>query len=676
MFANNNAVNLEAVMSCPLAKRTVAHEVVMAQMGHYNLEHSYLTDNNGTRINPKNNINVKGRFLRPTNKDIFFVKASFSDACVGKDLSVFAERMRGACYCYNSRTLMVAVFCCEGSKEDRKQLKPIQDSFNAELKVCSGVRIGNKNLIISGRPEVMTVYEIANQIGYEGWLTPKPFVDMGNFAKAIDKDTIPPVLLKIAKSIGERGNNNLDYLVSTNMGLIGAVLAQDFRVAVYQDGANYYSPNIWVMNLGHPASGKSPAMKNAFENAQKCVYTRNETLERHKDMASQASDGRVKKYLNNILSDDEDNKKIESYSSTDEVVEECERRLKSVLPPEADGRGIYMTTDATLAALYKVMQLGRPIAYIVDEGGSFFKELEGKNSTSAALRAVFLNSESGTGHINVTRATKDDKSIKNAAVSVIVGIQPDVFAPFISNAEAGIGNDGLINRFQFMVMPVTPFAEAIDSSVFQKLQTITSGKFFDALSNWAPKSEANCMGDHLLVHFSTDAQLEYSEWLKELKMQRTKYNSRHLMHSQLGKYEVLAAKLGLIYQVALNYDPDTQTFSPVKNISKEAFSYVKNTINYLMSHAMTIFGVEGVGIAQQEQAKCLLLKLQKKAEKNVSMTISEMVQCNWKNFAGRGDDAREAITDSLHYLEKMGIVKPVGKNNTHVWHLNPKAMWL
>jgi hypothetical protein len=674
MSANHNTVNFEDIMACPLAKRTVAHEVVMAQLGQIqSLEHSYLTDKDGTRIVPKNGTSVKRLYFRSKHKETFFVKVISSNVRVGKDLNAFAEQMNGACYCYSSESGMVAVFCFEGSKEDRKQLKSIQDSLDVELKVLSNILVSDKNIVISGRPEVLTMYEVANQIGYEGWLTPKSFADMGEHAMPLGSDIIPRTLWVMSESIWQGRNNNLDYLVSSNIGFIGAVLAQDFRVAVYPHSTTYSSPNLWVLNVGHPSSGKTPAMSASYKSASSCMCPRDSKQERKAAMADQAQERRMKSYLNKTLSDDGEG---EQYTSIDDVEKECEKRLKKVIPMARTDRGIYMTSDTTTAGLYKVMKLGRPIANLVDEGGAFFKNLDGKKHESTNLRSVLLNSESGTGHLNVTRATADDKTITNAVVSVIAGIQPDVFGPIISKVQAGSGNDGLLNRFQLMVLPVTPcHKRPIKKGGFSSLKPITAKQFFDVLSKWKPKRDKNANGEHLQVHFSKKAQTDYRKWLRDINVERSKYNPKHLMNSQLGKYEMLACKLGLIYQVILNYDMDECTFAPVKDISAEAFGYVKNTINYLMSHAKTIFGTDGIGLAQQEQAKCLLEKLQKKAKNNVSMTISEMVQCNWKNFSGRGDDAREAITDSLHYLEKMGIVKPVSKNNTQVWYLNPKAFW-
>jgi hypothetical protein len=91
-----------------------------------------------------------------------------------------------------------------------------------------------------------------------------------------------------------------------------------------------------------------------------------------------------------------------------------------------------------------------------------------------------------------------------------------------------------------------------------------------------------------------------------------------------------------------------------------------------MSHAMTIFGVEGM--AQQEEAKQLFEKLKKKGA-NKKMSVSEMAQCNWKGFSGRGDEAKETIQDALHYLEKLGLVKPIDKGSATLWQINPKAIW-
>ncbi|MFB2659836.1 DUF3987 domain-containing protein [Shewanella mangrovisoli] len=681
-MVTNNMKTLSVVKACPQNKRTIVHEVMMLLMGEsQSFNQVRLVDANGAKIAFKEIKQAKVVFIRPCNTDQFFVKAIWSKGDVDLGLEEFAYKMKRATYCYKRNGSLVAVFCCEGSKDDRNQLKFIKDSLpSCELIVSSKIRLRRSGIALSSDAKVLTIFEVANQVEYEGWLEPKSFENVSFYAKEINEKTIPSVLLKMAKSIGVAGNNNLDYLVSTNIGLISTILTQDFRVSLNKNAPTAYAPNIWSMNVGHPATGKTPAMQMSFESAASCMYRRDENQERKEEMVAKAIERRLKNHLNKTLSDDE----VDMYLPIDVIEKECEQKLLSIVPKSTKNRGVYMTTDTTLPALYQVMTLGCPIAYMGDEGGAFLKGLEGKNSVSSAMRAVFLNSESGTGHLNVSRATKNDKLIKNAVVSVTLGIQPDVLAPFINNAHAGIGNDGLLNRFQFMVLPVTAFMGSPLSSYckckntsggFSRLKPITSKKFFDALAMWDPKRESNYKGDHLVVYFSSKAEEEYYKWLVYLKSERSKYSPKHLMHSQIGKYEVLACKLGLIYQVALNYDPNKQSFLPVNEISVKAFEFAKNSIDYLMSHAKTIFGGHGEGLALQEQAKSLLDRLKKKAINNKFMTISEMAQCNWKNFSGRGGEAKEAISDALYYLEKYGVVKPIDKNGKRVWHLNPTAIW-
>ena len=667
----NNSNSLEAIEACPSEKQTCAGETILCQMKRANGCHLVnIQDSEGKKVDPLSVGYAKGFKIRPKDSSYFYVKAVFSQARIGEDLEVFSKQVKDAIYYYSTKSSLVAVYCCKGDHSERTQLKSIKELSHGELRVLSNVCLGHRNIVITNEPKVLTHFEIANRIGFDGWLPHKPLSSIGDCAMVIEADTVPPILTKLAKSIGKYGNPNFDYVVGSIVGLTGAVLTQDFRVAVNNNSVTYESPNIWVMNVGHPASGKSPIMLAALSNASSCVYQRDEGRERKADMAKQAINQRVKAFFNQIINNNDE--EGASYESIEQLEKECAAKLDKVLPVLINDRGIHITTDTTLPALYKLMLLGRPIAYVADEGGAFFKGLERPDATSSALRGVFLNSESGNGRLSVSRANQDDKLIDKAAVSVLAGIQPDVLGPYISAAQLGHGNDGLLNRFLWMVLPVTAIDDPLVSGGFSKLKAITCKKFFDALAKWEPKRDANFSGEHLPIHFSAKAQEDYEELVAYIQKQRSKYSQKHLMHSQLGKYEALSCKLALIFQVFLNFDVDTGTFKQIKCISAQAFSYVVQTIDYLMSHAMTIFGAEGM--AQQEAAKQLFEKLKKKGV-NKKMSVSEMAQCNWKGFSGRGDEAKETIQDALHYLEKLGLVKPIDKGSATLWQINPKAIW-
>ncbi|MCE9685829.1 DUF3987 domain-containing protein [Shewanella sp. AS16] len=670
MMNINNNNDLEVVEACPVEKRTLAHETILCQMGRVN-DCKLVTLKNCSKSGGKLTANdVKIMKISPKGPSKFYVQAKYPKSQFDNDLEVFASRTKDAAFWYSSKQAFAAVYCCECSDDARKHLKSIMTPPNCELRILSSVRLGRKNIKISNQPKVLTHYEIANRISSEDWLPHKPYSELGDYAMSLDELAVPPTLFRVAQSIWMRGNTNFDYVIASIIGLTGAILAQDFRVAVHKGATTYVSPNIWVMNVGHPSAGKTPVMLAALKNASSCVFQRDESRERKEEMAKQVIHQQLKnsliKAVNN--SDDEESPSL----SIDEVELHCQAKLAKIMPKHINNRGVHISTDTTLAALYKLMQLGRPIAYVADEGGAFFKGLEKPDASSSALRGIFLNSESGNGHLNISRANQDDKVIEKAVVSVLAGIQPDVLGPYISAAQSGSGNDGLLNRFQWMVLPVTAYDAPSIKGGFSELKIITCKQFFDSLAKWRPNRRSSASGDHLQIHFSCRAREAYGNWLIHLQDERQKYDPKHLMHSQLGKYEALACKLGLIFQVFLNYDLDRGIFTPIKFISAEAFEYVEQTIDYLKSHAMTIFGADGV--AKQEKSKLLFEKLKKKGVTSM-LSLSEMAQCNWKGFSGRGDEAKDAILEALHYLEKIGLVKPKVKNGKTVWQINPKAVW-
>lgn len=68
-------------------------------------------------------------------------------------------------------------------------------------------------------------------------------------------------------------------------------------------------------------------------------------------------------------------------------------------------------------------------------------------------RAFYLEGFNGTGSYDTDRIMRGSLFIKNHCLSVFGGIQPDKLIAYLEQAYSGLGNDGLLQRFQMLVYP-------------------------------------------------------------------------------------------------------------------------------------------------------------------------------------------------------------------------------
>ena len=68
-------------------------------------------------------------------------------------------------------------------------------------------------------------------------------------------------------------------------------------------------------------------------------------------------------------------------------------------------------------------------------------------------RAFYLEGFNGTGSYDTDRIMRGNIYIESHCLSVFGGIQPDKLIAYLEQANSGLGNDGLLQRFQLLVYP-------------------------------------------------------------------------------------------------------------------------------------------------------------------------------------------------------------------------------
>ena len=575
----------------------------------------------------------------------------------------FITQYADAAYYYQGKKTFSAFYCIENKEETRVFLKGICQKLEGVtiLVLTAAPQIGDK-IVVPVVPKVLTHYQFANRLGYKEWFEPKSLSLDWNQAKMLNLSMVPKQLKSMAEGITWPKSQTLDYVVGGIVSIIGTVLSQFFQVGVSPKDTSRYSPAIWTLLVGDSGCGKTPVLSTLMDCASACIVEQCALETDKKEIHKQIKQQLLRKGINDAVKGD-----IEQFSFH-EYENDIDRRLSSILGGDSAKKyGLHLTTDASLAGMYQLMSLGLPVLYLADETKSFLTELAKKDSSSAKLRSVILNSDSGLGRISVSRANQNTKSIKNGSISVLSAIQPDVLGAHIYEAQKGSdSNDGLLNRFQWLVLNVSNINEHITGSAFNKIIPVDCKQFFDVLNKWRPVVKESVE----VVYLSNDAYNAYLNWCSDNSAKLDKLMTNRLLANQHRKYPVLVCKLSCIYQVIMNYDMDYSSITPLKDISLEAFNFAKYTVDYLASHAETVFSPDGV--SAYKNARSMLEKL-KGLPANTCLSASEMAQRGWQ---GNKNRSTEQVEESLRLLEKHGFVRPVKQGKKLTWEVNPMAPFI
>ena len=177
------------------------------------------------------------------------------------------------------------------------------------------------------------------------------------------------------------------------------------------------------------------------------------------------------------------------------------------------------------------------------------------------------------------------------------GIQPDKLIAYLEQAYSGLGNDGLLQRFQMLVYPDSiewqyrdryPNREAANV-VFDIFKKLSETDFIEFGAY--PTDEYN---KRPYFRFSLDAQAFYVDWTHKLNTQTIPNEENTVIQQHLGKYERLLPALALIFHLI-----DCASIGQANGfgVSLEAIQRAARWCEYLETHARRVYGlIDGMGM--------------------------------------------------------------------------------
>lgn len=321
------------------------------------------------------------------------------------------------------------------------------------------------------------------------------------------------------------------------LGYAAAAIGSTYRIRIKGDYEKF--PVLWVVVIGQPGSGKSPAdalARGGLEALQR------RAIEEHKE---------------------EHDAWKEEHIAWKQRVNSGER---AGMEPEEPLLQHFFTTDSTIEALAPMLQQSPGIAASFDEIVGWIKSMDAYNGSPGRERAQYMTLWAERT-LKVDRKTRPPIFVEKPVACIVGGVQPDMLTELV--AEVG-RRDGFIDRFLWAWPPsVTPrwTEAAIDehskelvSKVFERLRF---GHSDDAVVELAPEAKA-------LWRDWYDSNAEATQ------------SAGGMMRGVHAKADVHLARLALVLHVLGSEVPENEP------LSVETLRNSIELLNYHLAHATVV----------------------------------------------------------------------------------------
>ncbi len=478
--------------------------------------------------------------------------------------------------------------------------------------------------------------------------------------EAFHTDLLPVSLRPMVKDIAERMQVPIDLpAIAMVLCLAGAVSRRAVIQPKALDSGWVIVPNLWGGIIALPGFLKSPVIQNATRPLNEVQA---EWRREHEDA--------LKDYA---LAKETQELKHTAWK------QHFKENLKKGAPapprpggePEEPILRRLIVNDATFEATHKTMSENPAgILVIRDELTGWLSRLD--QEEFGTERAFALQAWNGDAPYIMDRIGRGTISAPACCMSMLGGIQPGRLRSYLVDAlKDGPANDGLMQRFQFLVWPDTPSGwnyvdRAPDAASEAQAETVLR-KLVEL------KAE-----NPLRFRYASDAQELFVKWLADLELKVRGAELHPALTSHLSKYRSLMPSLALLFELADQAGSDgfegsfqvgAQNFVSLEH-TKQAIAWCK----YLASHARRIYSC--VVTPQMGAAQALAEKI-----KHRKVGANGSFSCRDVYLKGcTGLDTPALVSMAADVLEDAGWLRrahagtgPQGGRPSYLYDVNPKV---
>lgn len=403
---------------------------------------------------------------------------------------------------------------------------------------------------------------IVKDLQLEAWDEPKPITQTLPPVKTISSDMMPSILWRYTDNQAHRLSTPHEYVGVPLIISIASVLGT--KVSIFPKMLDYWEvvPNLWGAIIGNPSTKKSPALDAGVKPLHNLRYKAQEEYEYIKrDFATQKEVNELK-----MKAAREELKKLakEQLKQTDDADNPItDDALKSKAQIIADASVAnetipilkrYIANDSTHQMLGELLkQTHNGILVERDELTGLLASLEGEQNAEA--RSFYLQGFNGTGSHVVDRIGRGSIFIENHCLSLIGGIQPDKLQRYLESTTKGLGNDGLMQRFQLSVYPDhikgrkekdTAVDKELLQAVYDLFETIDNMTISDFIEYGACEPDDFCRRPHF--RFTKEAAQYFLQWYDRI-IAKADASEYAIIAEHLIKYTKTVPSLALIFHL-------------------------------------------------------------------------------------------------------------------------------
>lgn len=403
---------------------------------------------------------------------------------------------------------------------------------------------------------------------------------------AFDFAMLPEALRLWLKDIHERVQCPPDFLAVSAMTVLATVIGR--KVGIHPKAHDEWMVicNLWGAIIGRPSAMKSPALAETLKPLQRLI---NKASTRHQNALHEHSALQVlmKAKLEEAERALKDAAKGKVNAPSETTALQNYTALKSSLS-DAPTEKRYLFNDSSVEKLGELLnENSNGLLLQRDELTGWMKGMEREDKAND--RAFFLECFNGSGHYVYDRIGRGTVKIESTTLSVIGGIQPAKFAPYVTNAvKMNSDDDGFIQRFQLAVYPDDRGKDwtsirLADRCVNEQARNMAF-ELIEKLDSMPARRYTDHFGQEQIVglRFTHDAQVKFYDWHDAL-MRLVKNDDIHpSVESHFIKYTSLIPSLALIFELTANVD--------ASEVSLASFEKALLWDRYLKSHALRIYG--------------------------------------------------------------------------------------
>jgi putative DNA primase/helicase len=472
-----------------------------------------------------------------------------------------------------------------------------------------------------------------------------PLPDALSPVESLSQEMLPEALKGWIMDIADRMQIPPDFSAASCIVVLSSLIGRKIGIYPKRKDDWLVIPNLWGAIVGRPSLLKSPAiaeimkpldklLDHAFNQYQSkmAFYEQELTLldakkAAKKDLLKQSA----KKAIKNRVSFN-----MEQFNQENDFQEIEKPILKR-----------YKTEDSTVEKIGEILK-DNPQGILIhrDELFGWLKSLDKYGREGD--RAFYLEAWNGNGSFTVDRIGRGTLHIPALCLSILGGIQPGPLSSYIYQAsKGGVGDDGLLQRFQLLVWPDAPknwlnVDRFPDSEAKRRAYKIYQE--LDALPFQSQKQESEPNS----LRFCYEAQDLFDEWRNKLEASLREGQLAPALESHLAKYRSLMPSLALTFYLIECIDQNVAPSTVSVAAANQAIKWCK----YLESHMQRLYS--SVQRPELESAKALMNKIKRGEIQNGCHLRDIYYGKHWMHLSNR-----QEVNDAVGILQDLGWLRVV-----------------